>query len=419
MIGSLLRRLRQLSRRIHVRVILFALLVLVALAMAKPMGPLIPERLGEWIGADALDPILATMASSMLAVTIFSLTIMQSALANAASAWTPRSHLILREDTVTHSVLANFLGAYLFALLAIILRAADLFDPRESVVLFGMTIVVVVIIVVSLIRWIVHLEGLGSLPFTARVIEREARAALEAAALTPCHGGHALTDPGTQIPNDAVAIKARQAGYLQQIFEPTVQEAAEEHDLRVYIVVSVGQYVLTDEVMAFVAAHSGAPDPDALTRIGQAMMIDDARSFEQDPVFGLTVLAEIATRALSPGVNDPGTAIDIAHRLTPVLAAARTGVPRKTGVHDRIWSPPLEADRLFDASYDPIARYAGSAVEVHRAVLRALGQVATATQDDGVREAARAMQARCLERARAAIRFEADLEALEQAVQQT
>jgi hypothetical protein len=175
MIRSILRWLRQQSRRIHVRVILFAVLNMAALAVAALIGPLIPDDMGDLIGAEAVDTILQVIATSMLAVVTFSLTIMVTAFSRAEGQWTPRSHILLREDTRTHSVLATFLGAYLYALIAIILRAADVFGENEMVVLFFTTLLVVAAIVISIIRWILHLEGYGSLTVTARQMEAPGR----------------------------------------------------------------------------------------------------------------------------------------------------------------------------------------------------------------------------------------------------
>ncbi len=411
MIKSILRRIHQLSRRIHVRVILIALLALLALGMAALVAPLIPERLGDLIGADAVDRILQILASSMLAVTIFSLTIMLSALSNASSQWTPRSHLILREDTVTHSVLANFLGAYLFALVAIVMRSADLFDERGIVVLFGMTLAVVASILISLIRWIVHLEGLGSLAFTTHMLEQEAAAAVARAAEAPAHGGHALTDPESQIPEGTTALCAERPGYLEQIFEDLLEAEAADKDLTVYITISPGQYVLKGACLGHVA---GEVDEDALTRLREALPLSEQRSFAQDPLFGLTVLAEVATRALSPGINDPGTAIDVINRLARVIVEARIDQPEDPSC-PHLWAPPLQPKALYSNSFDPISRSASDALEVQIALQRALRQIADHAQDAQVAEAALEMAAQCLDRAQQEISFEPDLARLKAA----
>ena len=412
MLSTILRRGRQISRRLPVRVILFAVLNLVALAVAKFVSPIVPDWLGERIGAKAVDPILSIIASSMLAVTTFSLTIMLMGLQRASSQWTPRSHLILREDTITQSVLANFLGAYLFALVAIILRAADVFDQRDIVVLFGMTLIVVALIIISFIRWIVHLEGLGSLPSTAAQIENRTSEALRRIAEHPSKGAHPLTDPATQIPDGALPFRASQHGYVQQIFEQSLQEIAEKNDLRIFIVTSVGRYLHKDDLLGFVATPNGALEDDLASKINAGVAIADLRSFEQDPVFGLAVMAEIATRALSPGVNDPGTAIDVVYRLGHLvtLAAPQEQSAAKP-TFDRLYLPPVDLSELLNASFDPICRYAGDAVEVQLAIQNALSRVMIHAAPDLAEEARKAAR-QCAERAEAAIGFPADLERL-------
>ncbi|MBN7786649.1 DUF2254 domain-containing protein [Ponticoccus gilvus] len=408
MLNSLLKRLRQLSRRIYVRVTLFAVLAVVAVLLSKLIAPLIPFDLKGRVGAEAVDTILNILATSMLTVTTFSLTIMLNALISAANLWTPRSHLILREDTVTQSVLANFLGAYLFSLIGIIMRHAGLFDEREIVVLFFMSLLVVGMVVVSLIRWIVHLEGLGSLTFTASQIEAEVARAVTRAADLPCHGAHALDDAQAQIPQSAWPLRADRCGYLQQIFQTALQDAAEAADFRVYVVTEVGQYLLRGEPLAYVDCAETLPE-DAEQRLRNCLPLSELRSFEEDPAFGARVLAEVAVKALSPGINDPGTAIDIINRMARVLSSARVGAMEEPQ-YPRIWARRLDPETLFEAGFDPIARCAGEDVDVHRTVQVALRQVCFAARDPRVAEAARACAGRALDRAALDIRYPPDLE---------
>lgn len=406
MIRSILRWLRQQSRRIQVRVILFAVLNMAALAVAALIGPLIPEGAGDLIGAEAVDTILQVIATSMLAVVTFSLTIMVTAFSRAEGQWTPRSHILLREDTRTHSVLATFLGAYLYALIAIILRAADVFGENEMVVLFFTTLLVVAAIIVSIIRWILHLEGFGSLTVTARQMEARAAEAVREAALFPAQGARPLTSQ-VQVPANGTDIRAPHAGYVQQVFEEALQEEAGTLDAEIYVLVPVGRYVMRGDVLARVAGDR-VPDKDAMARLTAAIAVDDIRSFAMDPVFGVTVLAEVATRALSPGVNDPGTAIDIVHRLSRVIAEARAAPRIAAPEHDRVWIEPLSLDALFEASFEPIARCAGAAVEVHMALRRAHDDIARAG-DVALREAAERASARHMDRLRTQVTYQPDL----------
>ncbi|SPF80389.1 DUF2254 domain-containing protein [Pseudoprimorskyibacter insulae] len=397
MLSSILRRLRQISRRIYVRVILIAVLSLLAVGLAPVLAPFIPEDFAQNIGADALGPILTILASSMLGVTTFSLTIMVTGFTKATSQWTPRSQNILREDTVTHSVLANFLGAYLYSLMAIILRATDVFDHRDVVVLFGVTLIVVALVVVSFIRWIVHLEGIGSLHRTASALEEQAATAIAGEGAAPCLGCRPLTDPLAQIPDHTVPVRAEVGGYLLQIFEDRLQGVATLHDGRIFVIVPVGQFVYPGDVLAYVDGI-GRQEDDAFAKLRAAMPIGDMRSFEQDPAFALTTLSEIALRALSPGINDPGTAVDIANRLGRCLALLDAPTKASAPRLDRVWLPGVTADALVKAAFDPMSRCAGGAAEVHSGILYNLDKLTDARNPDLALAAATCAE-RCRKRA--------------------
>ena len=87
-----------------------------------------------------------------------------------------------------------------------------------------------------------------------------------------------------------------------------------------------------------------ACDKEAQDAFCSAFAIGDSRSYDQDPRFGLIVLGEIAAKALSPGVNDPGTAIQVIGagvRLLDVwLEPPGEGAPDAVAC-SRILAPPV------------------------------------------------------------------------------
>lgn len=83
---------------------------------------------------------------------------------------------------------------------------------------------------------------------------------------------------------------------------------AQEFDARIYVEVLLGTFVHEGMVLTRILqpGHDGAEDIQILkSRILAAITIGIRRTFEHDPRFGLSVLSEIASRALSPAVNDP------------------------------------------------------------------------------------------------------------------
>ncbi|MDG3040175.1 DUF2254 domain-containing protein [Roseicyclus marinus] len=388
MFSTFLRWLRQQTRRIHVRVILVAVLALMALGVATVIGPLIPAGLAGLVGAEAVDAILPVLASSMLAVVTFSLTIMVTGFSRAEGQWSPRSHRLLQEDKTTHSVLATFLGAFLYALLAMILRAADLFGERELVVLFITTVGVALWIVVTIIRWIIHLDSYGSLGYTADLLEARARIALEEMARRPAQGARVMAE-GSTPPKGGVTVVATRAGYVTQVFEGALQDSAAFLGAEIFVVQPVGAFVQPGEVLARVIGGQSASE-EVLAAIRAAIPVGPARTFEMDPIHAVATLAEVATRALSPGVNDPNTAVDVTYRLARVMGALALE-PEDSPRCERVWMMPVDRSRLFEVGFGAVARYAGGALEVHLALqdaLGSLGRLGNARLADAARKAA-------------------------------
>ena len=101
-------------------------------------------------------------------------------------------------------------------------------------------------------------------------------------------------------------------------------------------------------------------------------IVGNDRVFDHDPRFGLVVLSEIASRALSAAVNDPGTAIDDIGRLVRlfVLWSDRTerndgaAKKRKTPLYDRVEVPELSVRDMLDDAFSAIGRDGATMVEV-------------------------------------------------------
>lgn len=152
---------RQLTRRLWLRASLIGLLGIVTAILAAVVERYIPWHLPGTMGADSIDSILTIIASSMLSVTTFSLSVMTSAYGAATSNVTPRATRLLMEDPTTQNVLSTFIGSFLFSIVGIIVLQTGAYGDRGRVILFAVTLGVIALIVISLLRWIDHLTRLG------------------------------------------------------------------------------------------------------------------------------------------------------------------------------------------------------------------------------------------------------------------
>jgi uncharacterized membrane protein len=387
MIEKALLHLGRIARQLWFRVVLISLASLLALLLVPLATPLLPSNVSADFGREAVLPVLTILASGMLAVTTFSLNVMVSAYRTAASMATPRVYRLLLEDTVTHQVLATFVGGFIYSLSAVILFRAGYFTPEGALVVFGLTVIVVVLIVGAILRWIDHLSSLGSMDHTLRLIERRTRDSLRDRLEKPCLGGQCAQE--TEKPQDAVDIPAAKSGFVRFAGLARLNELAEDADAQITLTRAPGEYILRGQPLAWATAG----DSDFCKAASAAIDIGDVRSFGQDPSFGLSLLAESAQRALSPGVNDPGTAVEVMGRLERLLwenmPADETGDTREP-IYPRVNVPPVTARELLDCAFPPIARCGGDSPSVMRWMEKSLDAL-SAHPNPEMAKAARAM----------------------------
>lgn len=395
MISKALILARRIGRKLWVRVVLLSLSSLLALAVAPLLTPFLPEDIKLKLGREAILPVLTILASGMLAVTTFSLNVMVSAFRTAAGMATPRVYRLLLEDTVTQSVLATFVGGFVYSLSAVILFHARVYSEEAAVVVFAITIFVVALIVLAILRWIDHLESLGSMDQTLRLIEDRTRFIMARRAEKPCLGAR-RGEAEDILPDSARIFTARKSGYIRFIDISRLNSLAREAGTDLHITCVPGDFVLRGQPLGSV--NTGE---DALcTSAARAFDIGDVRSFDQDPTFGLTLLAETAQRALSPGVNDPGTAVEVLGRLERLLWEEVPATP--TGLQDRapdfphVTLPPVHAERLLACALEPISRDGAEDPDVTGRISQVLDSLAAHPNRD-MAQAAQEMRDRLAE----------------------
>ncbi|MFL1876127.1 DUF2254 domain-containing protein [Hansschlegelia beijingensis] len=401
-----------LTRRIWFRASLFSLGAVATALAAIVLSPYIPADLPTKIGADAVDNILGIIASSMLAVTTFSLNIMVSAYSAATSNVTPRATKLVMEDTTTQNVLATFLGSFLFSLVGIVTLSTGAYGSRGRVVLFVVTIAVIILIVVTLLRWIDHLSRLGRVTETTARVERVAADAMRARRDRPYMGGTRFKDPN-QAPPSTRPIHAQSIGYLQHLDVGALSKIAQSAQGQIYVAALPGRFVDPSQPLAW-AQGLGEDEFDAEVR--NCFTIGEVRSYDQDPRFGACVLSEIASRALSPGINDPGTAIDVIGRSVRLLAIWLEPGPSGDDEveYPRVHVPAIEPDDLFEDIFTGIARDGAGVIEIGLRLQKAFGTLAR-LGDGRYAHVARRHATLALERAEAALVSNDDKRRLRQA----
>lgn len=396
--------IRLLTRRMWFRAALFCLFA-VALALASALiGHTISYEFAAKIGSKSVDNLLNVLASSMLAVTTFSLTAMVSAYSGATSNITPRAVQLLVDDSTAQNALATFLGSFLFAIVGIVALYTGIYGEAGRLILFAGTVLVIAVIVVTFLRWIEHITRFGRVSDT---IDRVELAATRATRLLEQPLRFGLVAP-VQHPAGAAVIRHEQIGRITHIDVDQLREIAAATDTRITLAVLPGALIDPARPLAW------TPGPVAeahRSAVCGAITLANHRAFDQDPRFGLVVLAEIASRALSPAVNDAGTALAVLEAGSRVLAAMLRHQPDP----ERTWPegvvvPSLAFRDLLEDLFRPIARDGAGTLEVGirlQKTLAALAAIASHAREDCRHEARDA-----LERATAALTSSTDRDRL-------
>ncbi|ALU61561.1 DUF2254 domain-containing protein [Pseudomonas syringae] len=375
--------LTQMTKRLWFRAGLFSLLGMLTALLAVVFKGYIPIELPGQIGADAVDKILSIIASSMLAVTTFSLSTMVTAYGAASTGTTPRATTLVIEDATTQNALATFIGSFLFSLVGIITLSTGAYGAQGRVILFAVTIAVIILIVYTLLRWIDHLSKLGRVGETIDRVEVATISALVNRRKLPYLGGCAYSEQ-LEVSDPGCKIFSREVGYVQHIDVHALEAFAQKHVVLIYLEILPGSFVNEGELLAqVVTAGAEVFDEGHVDSILSTISIGTRRTFEHDPRFGLSVLSEIASRALSPAVNDPGTAIDVIGRgIRAFNAQARSPIQGKpqtlcSCVHLR----GLLMDDMFDDFFSPIARDGAALIEVNIRLIKALASLARSNRE--------------------------------------
>jgi len=272
----------------------------------------------EWVyggGPEGARAVLSVIASSMITVAgvVFSITIV--ALTLASSQFGPRLLRNFMRDTANQVVLGTFIATYLYCLL--VLRTIRGQDDREFVPHIAVTLGVLlgVASLGVLIYFIHHVAISIQASFIVSAVGKDLHSAI--VRLFPAKlelGNNAPDEPPnepTNWPNPEAwgpRVFAPHSGYLQAIDEDGLLELAREHALLVRVCRRPGAFVIEGEEMARLA-----PSPllnESLTQhVGAMFIIGRERNSTEDVEFVVSQLVEVALRALSPGINDPFTAI--------------------------------------------------------------------------------------------------------------
>ncbi len=368
--------LNRVRERLWVRPLMFCILSLAGAFLAKmvdntKIGQILPE-----INPESIETLLAIIAASMLVISTFAVASMLSAYAAASSTATPRSYSLVVSDDVSQNALSTFIAAFIFSIVALVALKNGYYEKAGHFALFALTIMVFALVIITFLRWVDRIARLGRLTTTIHKVEEATAASMQRRRCAPTMGGA----PAGMIQDADQAIYGRSIGYVQRIDVNALQTYAEETGIRIIVTALPGAFAAPGRPLALVTSDSVDSSEVDTSQIEKAFQIGNDRTFDDDPRFGLITLSEIASRALSPAVNDPGTAIAIIGRFVRLFALWTEPVKEgdKQDIEcDRVAVPEIALGDMFDDAFTPIARDGAGTVEVSVRLQKAFESLAS------------------------------------------
>jgi uncharacterized membrane protein len=355
--------LAELWNRLWLRASLYAALGVTAALLAAAFSPFVPAAVAKPFGGGTVNGLLNVLATSLLAVATFSVAAMLSAYTNVSQSASPRAAALITGDSRAQGALATFVGAFLYSVVAFSADGTGYYGSGGRAIVFFVTLVVLALVAINLLLWLDQLLSLARVGHAIIEVEKATCKAME----SPFGRPAPVTEP---CPSDAALVRSRRIGYVGNIDLHALEKLARKHGLRIWITAPPGSFVEPSRVLARV---EGPMKQDLDRDIATTFVVGPGRSFSQDPRFGLIVLGQIASKALSPGINDPGTAIDVVASAVRLLENwLHPGEPKQDHGAGKVLLERPAFDDLVRDVFGPIAFDGSSSVVVSMRLQRAL-----------------------------------------------
>lgn len=276
--------------------------------------------------AEGARSVLSTIAGSMMTVAgiVFSTTIV--ALTLASSQFGPRLLRNFMSDRLNQVVLGSYVATFIYCLL--VLKSVRSGPEAEFVPNFSVffSMILAVINILLLIVFIHHIATAIQADTVVSKVAKELQDDIQR--LFPNHWEKAaaaetegLADKKEAMSSHPLSIdlRAPKSGYVQSVDTDQLMALATEHDLLLLLHYRPGQFVLQNAELILVKSVK-KPEETVLNQLLDCFLTGEFRTPTQDPEFAVRQLVEVACRALSPGINDPYTAITCIDKLGATIA---------------------------------------------------------------------------------------------------
>jgi len=355
--------------------------------------------------ADDARNLLISIASTMVTVIALVLGLTVVALQLASTQFSPRLLRNFLRDLVNQLTLSSFVATFAYStagLYTVGISEGQRTTNYPRLAVSG-ALVLLFVSMIMLVFFVHHLAHSIQIDQVMADVEHDT--------LHVVHHSLAGGDESAERPTApaiAVPLLAGRSGYVQTLHLAELVSVAAHHDAFVALVPMVGEHVIAGTPLARAWASDGRATalPTEAARaltigLARGVRLGFERTAEQDVAFGVRQLADVASKALSPAVNDPYTAVQAVDHLSVILAALATRplggrtLADRNGVA-RVHSPGRDWPYFIDLGLGQVRRFGHTEPRVVIALLRVardLGTLCPAARLASLREYVRILLA--------------------------
>jgi uncharacterized membrane protein len=296
--------------------------------------------------------ILGTLVGSIISLMVFSFSMVMIVLNRASSTLTPRVIPGLISRKSHQVVLGVYLGTIIYSLILII----NVYPSSYAMKLPGIGILLAMIFgITSLGLFIYFIDDISRAIQSDNILQEIFTNTQSKMSSYEVEKTAAKALPDRK---EWEVIKTREAGYLKRIRLDKLVELAKENDLVISVEENIGFFMVMN--YPFLRVNKIVSE-EVKGELLNCFVFYTQEHVNDHYLFGFKQISEIGIKALSPGINDPGTAIK-AIDLLSILFIERMRMVERRYVMDeddveRVWLPGLSLKSLLYAIMTPLREY--------------------------------------------------------------
>ena len=316
------------------------------------------------ISVDTGRIIMSTVAASLFSLVILVSSAVLLAVQLASAQLTPRIIAMVYRNTLLKLCLALFVFSFTFSV-AVLVRIEDTVPRLASYIAaygFLIDIVLFVVFIDRIGKTLRPSSAVRTVGLAGREVIRAVYPSLLRDQSEPAKPVEAFErTPRRVVTNntDGAVLAFDLKGLVQ---------LAQESDCVIEMVPRVGNFIAAGDPLFWVYG-----DAHRLTdsRLRNSVAVDQERTLEQDPMFAFRIIVDIASKALSPAINDPTTAvlaIDQLHHLLREVGKRylAEGYERDSGDDIRVVFRTPDWEDFVQTATTEIRQYGGDSIQVQR-----------------------------------------------------